>query len=357
VVEIVSPADGATVTTTAVTVRFLVRTPSGEAVTGVKALVDGRPVGARGQGVKPAADTQELPVTIPERDCEISLIAENRFATSTAASVRVKWAGRAAPPPVTAGNNARPDLLKPVLYILAVGVSRYADANRNLGFAAKDARDFVAALQPQRGGLYRDVVVKLLTDEQATRDEVVDGLEWILRQTTSRDVAMVFFAGHGMNDTLNTYYFLPHNAADNRLMRTGVATTEIKKTVESLAGKTLFFIDTCHSGNALGARGKGVDINGLANELASVESGAIVYTASTGRQQSLEDGRWNNGAFTKALVEGLLGAADLQRNGVITTDTLAAYIAERVKTLTGGGQTPTTAKPKTIQDFPIAVRQ
>jgi WD40 repeat protein len=361
VVEIVSPADGATVTTSAVTVRFRVRTPSGEPVTGVRALVDGRPPdAARGQGVKPPPDARELAVTIPERDCEIAVLAENRFAVSTAATVRVKWAGRAAPSSVVAGSNtgnsAGADLLKPVLYILAVGVSRYADASRNLGFAAKDARDFTAALTTQKGGLYRDVAVKLLTDEQATRDEVVDGLEWILKQTTSRDVAMVFFAGHGVNDTLNAYYFLPHNADDKRLMRTGVATTEIKKTVESLAGKTLFFIDSCHSGNALGARGKGVDINGLANELAAVESGAIVYTASTGRQVSLEDSRWNNGAFTKALVEGLLGAADLQRNGVITTDTLAAYIANRVKELTGGNQTPTTAKPRTIQDFPIAVK-
>lgn len=36
---------------------------------------------------------------------------------------------------------------------------------------------------------------------------------------------------------------------------------------------------------------------------------------------------------------------------------LDLYISERVKALTAGRQTPTTAKPATIPDFPIAVIQ
>jgi len=40
------------------------------------------------------------------------------------------------------------------------------------------------------------------------------------------------------------------------------------------------------------------------------ESGAVVFAASTGNQYPLEDAKWNNGAFTKALVEGFTGRAD-----------------------------------------------
>jgi hypothetical protein len=36
---------------------------------------------------------------------------------------------------------------------------------------------------------------------------------------------------------------------------------------------------------------------------------------------------------------------------------LDLYLSERVKELTGGRQTPTTAKPDTIPDFPIAVKR
>jgi uncharacterized caspase-like protein len=133
---------------------------------------------------------------------------------------------------------------------------------------------------------------------------------------------------------------------------------DIKTTIDSLAGKTLFFIDTCHSGNVLGGRkGDQADINGLVNELASAENGAIVFAASTGTQYSIEDPAWSNGAFTKALVEGLGGQAGVGTSGRITVNMLELYISERVKELTRGQQTPTTKKPDMISDYPVALKQ
>jgi len=81
----------------------------------------------------------------------------------------------------------------------------------------------------------------------------------------------------------------------------------------------------------------------------------IVFSASTGRQYSLENPVWNNGAFTKALVEGLNGAADYRKTGRITYKMLDVYVSERVKALTGGRQTPVTIIPQGVPDFPIAV--
>lgn len=106
----------------------------------------------------------------------------------------------------------------------------------------------------------------------------------------------------------------------------------------------------------MGTRRGAADINKVVNELASSESGAVVFASSTGKQFSFERTEWGNGTFTKALVEGLSGKADLLGNGKITINTLDAYLAERVKELTGGNQTPTT-KPETIPDFPVAYRR
>ncbi len=351
VVSIIAPSEGAEVSSTTVTVRYEARTPSGEPVTAAWALVDGRPVSdVRGQGVKPAAG-QSLQVTIPERDCEIAVIAENKFAASVPAVVRLRWRGRTV---------AEEFVVKPKLYVLAVGVSKYANPNvQQLNFAAKDARDFAAAWQRQKGGLYQDVIVKVLADEQATKDSVLDGFEWILRQTTSKDVAMILLAGHGDNDAYGDYFFCPHGIDPDKTLRTGVPFTEIKKTVERLAGKVVVFVDTCHSGNVFGtmARRGSPDIVGMVNELSSAENGAVVFAASTGRQFSYERAEWNNGAFTKAVLEGVGGGADFKRVGKITVNMLDAFISERVKELTGGKQTPTTTKPKTVPDFPIAVKQ
>lgn len=353
VVEIASPSDNSEVSASEVTIRYSLRTPSGEAVTNIRALVDGRPVTGNRQLTREdaaASGVRELKVSVPEHDSEVSIIAENRFAASVPATIRLRWHGSA---PTTEAF-----VIQPKLYVLAIGVSQYQNPSYSLKFAAKDAKDFAAAAATQKGFLYRDVVVKVLADDQATKDNVLDGLDWIRKETTSKDVAMVFFAGHGLNDQNGVYYFLPYNTDLEKLLRTGVPFTDIKNTVQSLAGKTLFFIDTCHSGNVLGGRrGLADDLNGIINELSSAESGAVVFAASTGNQYSLEDAKWNNGAFTKALVEGFTGRADYTGKGRITINMLDLYISERVKELTGGKQTPTTAKPNTIQDFPIAVKR
>jgi WD40 repeat protein len=357
VVEIASPSDNSEVSASEVTIRYSLRTSSGEAVTNVRALVDGRPVTGNRQLTREdasASAVRELRISVPERDIEVSIIAENRFAASVPATIRLRWRGAV---PAT-GPSADTFVIQPKLYVLAIGVSQYQNASYSLKFAAKDAQDFAAAATIQKGLLYRDVVVKVLTDQHATKDEILDGLDWIRKETTSKDVAMVFFAGHGLNDQNGVYYFLPYNTDLEKLLRTGVPFTDIKSTVQSLAGKTLFFIDTCHSGNVLGGRrGLADDLNGIINELSSAESGAVVFAASTGNQYSLEDAKWNNGAFTKALVEGFTGRADYSGKGRITINMLDLYISERVKELTGGKQTPTTAKPNTVPDFPIAVKR
>lgn len=353
VVEIVSPRDGITVSSRTIKIGYNVRSPSGEAVTNIKALIDGRPVtAARGLGLeKEGTGAREITIEIPEQDCEIAIIAENRFAPSVPAIVRLKWQGKTVA-------NTDEFVIKPKLYVLAVGVSKYANTNYNLGFPAKDAQDFSAAMLKQKGGLYRDVVVKTLTDADATRDNIVDGLDWIRTQTTAKDVAMIFFAGHGVNDTLNRYYFCPYNFNLDRQSSTSVGMSDIKTTVENIAGKVVLFVDSCHSGNVFGTTKSRdlTDINGFVNELSSAENGAIIFAASTGRQVSLEDTSWNNGAFTKALVEGLMGKAEIPGKGKVTINSLDLYISERVKELTKGRQTPTTAKPNTVPDFPVAVR-
>jgi uncharacterized caspase-like protein len=183
----------------------------------------------------------------------------------------------------------------------------------------------------------RDVTVKLLTDAQATKEEILDGLDWIQKETTARDVAVVFLAGHGVNDPAGLYYYPPSNAAPDRLERTCLPFSDIKNTVSSLAGKVVMFVDTCHAGNVMGGRRSETDITGAINEL-----------ASAARQ---------NGAFTKALVGGIGGKADYSGKGKITINTLDLYLSERVKELTQGRQTPTTTKPETVPDFPIAARR
>jgi WD40 repeat protein len=359
VVTVLSPSDGASVGETSVRVRVSVRSPSGEPVSRIWALVDGRPVGeTRGlveEEEAPNKDERVLTVPIASKDCAIAILAETKYAVSEPSVVRVRWSGAA--PKSGKENEVAPTTL-PKLYVLAIGVSGYKNKELALAFPAKDAKDFVDSLKKQKGKLYREVEAKLLTDEEATKDNILDALEWLQRQTTQRDVAMLFMAGHGINDPSNSqFFYLPYEANLQSIKRTMLPDSEVRTTLNSIPGKVLAFLDTCHSGSVVGDRKlrDASDINQFINELSSAENGIIVFSSSTGRQLSQESPEWKNGAFTKALVEGLSGKADMNNSGRVTVEMLSLYVSERVKTLTKGFQTPAMARPATIADFPIAV--
>jgi uncharacterized caspase-like protein len=99
-----------------------------------------------------------------------------------------------------------------------------------------------------------------------------------------------------------------------------------------------------------------VDIDGVINDFVTAENGVVVFASSKGKEVSLERDDWQNGAFTKAVIEGLHeGKANLLNTGKITASMLDVFVAERVKQLTGGRQHPVMTKPDTVPDFPIAI--
>lgn len=333
-----------------VTVQVQARSAADAPVTAWRVRVNGQ--------LQPEARVsgQNITVKLPPTDSEIQIFAENRHGVSTPALVRVKRDG--VTQPVVTASTAGTFQIQPKLYVLAVGVADYQHPDiPKLGLSAKDARDFVAAMRRQQGKLYRAVEVKLLTEAQATRDEIVDGLDWLQKQVTQHDVGMIFLAGHGVNDAALGYTFLPFNTDPDKLKRTAVSMADFRSTLASLTGKAVFFLDTCHAGNVLGSGRRALpnDVSGVVNELASAENGVVVFSSSTGRQFSLEDAAWGNGAFTKALVEGINGAADYQKNGRITHKMLDLYVSGRVKELTGGKQSPVTQAPGGVPDFPLAL--
>lgn len=356
-------------------VDYKLRTPSGEPVQRVRALVNGRPSGAvqefpdkgtgkgpvrqTGKGSAPAEEiVHSLKVPLPPGEAEIALIAESQGAVGEPDFARLQER-LAAPAVATAGSGQ----VKPKLYALVIGVGAYRHEKISaLDFPAKDARDFANALKSQRGKLYRDVEVRLLEDAAATREAVIDGLDWLRKQVTANDLAVLFMAGHGVNDSANRYYFVPVNADPTRLRSTAVANSDISEVLQALPSKVLGFLDTCHAGNVLGsskqrniAVGMTGDINRLVNELTSAENGVVVFASSTGRETSQESPDWKNGAFTKALVEGLGGKADFSRDGVISLNELNLYVAERVKNLTDGEQHANMIRPDSVRDFPFAL--
>jgi WD40 repeat protein len=336
-------------------VKALARSMNEEDVTDIWLTMNGRKT--RGLGVEASSGGKvnkqlsgrkaglEQCIQLTDRENTISVIAANRFGQSDPESIRVTWKQK---------KKQNQDIFKPALYVLSIGISEYEDSSLNLDVAHKDAIAVTQIFEQQQGKLFREVKTRTLLNDQATRDGILDGLDWILQESTQKDMSIIFIAGHGMNDKRNNYYFLPHDADANRLRRSGVKWFDFQDVVVSLPSKTILMVDTCHSGNVTGKRRGANDMTEAIRELNTSDSGVVVMTAATGREVSQERAEWGHGAFTKALVEGL-GAfqADYNSNGIVEIKELDLYITERVKTLTGGSQHPTTEIPKTLPNFPV----
>ncbi len=329
--------------------RSKARITSDTEITGVTVLVNGRPAPElRGmKRISGGGKTRlvEAVLTLTEGDNEIALTAENESAAS-APAVRVVHVAA-----------ARPDWQKPDLYMLAVGISSYAQADLDLDYADADARAMIKAFRSQEGRLYRQVKVTGLINEGATRGDILDGFDWLSGQVTQKDVAVVFIASHGINDQLGNFYVLPSDGDPEKLRRSAVSWFDMQDVLGNLPSKVLLFLDACHSGQfsrkLVAYRGR-VDNTEAIRELSSDETGVVVVSAATGRESSQERPEWGHGAFTKALIEALDGGkADYTSDGLVYLSEMETYILERVKSLTGGAQHPNVQKPSTIGRFPV----
>jgi hypothetical protein len=370
VLSILSPGDNAHVDGATVTIDYLLRSPSGTAIDGVDALINGSPAGSNSTGddgdvKKCIAETHglgrtmgalqgcrgSLTISLQPGTSQIGVFAKSTDSKSSAvAEIRVV---RSAPATAPAA------VLKPKLYALVAGVSDYANPTYRLEYAAKDAHDFAGSLANQNGALYSEVDIKLLVDQKATAAAIKDGLDWLTHQVTANDVGIIYLAGHGLVDERNRYYFLPADGDATRLRATAVAKDDIQDALNDLAGKAILFLDACHAGSMMTTGRRAIyDNNEVVNDFLHSERGVVVFAASTGRQVSMEDSTWGNGAFTKALVEGLgspgvPALAKIVGYDTITPAMLEVYVAERVKLLTGGQQSP--VMNSNAPDFPMAV--
>jgi WD40 repeat protein len=338
VVSIINPQNGSNLKTDISTLTYLIE--SDQPIINTKILINGRPASVQ-RGVKDLDKPLSIDIPLPNGDVNISIVVENRFGYSIPAMVSV--------------NNILTQKPKFIsnLYVLSMGVSNYQDASLRLNFAAKDASDVGQFLEKQKGKLYENVFVKELTDKNASKKQLIEGLRWLKENTKKDDIAILYLAGHGFNDEKQNFCYLPVEGNPEKLNQTSVSFEDIRSHLAEISGKVIFFIDACHSGNIVGKKLSPADVTKIANILRSPENGIIFLTSSTGSQVSSENTVWKNGAFTKAVLEGFGGEADSRKKGFVTIYNLNSYVSERVSEITNKAQTPTITMPASMTDFSI----
>ena len=245
-------------------------------------------------------------------------------------------------------------------WAVVVGVSKYRDSRiPSLRYAATDAKSFYEWLVSPRGGCYPPSRVKLLLNQNATRDAIREALfEW-LGQALEEDALTIYFAGHGSPqspDNARNLFLLPYDADYRKVATTGFPMWDIETALKRFvkARKVIVIADACHSGGVgesydLARRaGRGIKVNAInsgLNDLSRIADGVCVITASDDKQFSQESRKWGggHGVFTYYLLEGLQGEADYSRDGRVTLGELVPYLSEQVRRATRNAQSPTVA--------------
>jgi hypothetical protein len=208
---------------------------------------------------------------------------------------------------------------------------------------------------------FKKETVLLLTD-RTERKPTYRNLKWALgtflaRSARREDTVLVYFAGHGApeidprgveRDGL-AKYLVPADADPEDLYASAVPMDELLTVFSRIeAERVVAFLDTCYSGAAGGRtfasrKTRAASVDDLFIERLTRSRGRAIVTASRPAEVSIELPELGHGLFTYCLVQGLQGAADGNRDGIVSLQELYEYVEREVSTRSrrlGGNQHP-----------------
>jgi hypothetical protein len=313
----------------------------------VEGIVVGRVSSVLVEGRK--AELTQLPAS-EARKFGIAPVAHRFAATLTLPGEQDTITVRAAAPngeAITA--HAAPRIARKWAVIVGVGNYRN-DQISDLGHAARDAQALHDFLRSPAAGPFEPDHIVLLKDELATTRAIREALFVFLQRAAPEDLVVIYFAGHGAPDPMrpDNLYLLPHDANPGALASTALPLWDVKTALRRRirAERVIVLADACHHA------GSGHPIHGAFADLFT-PSRRLLLTAANDQEASQEDTRWGSGqgVFTYNLIQGLEGAADADRNGIVTFVELADYVSGKVRLETNGRQSPMRAG---LGDVPLS---
>lgn len=226
---------------------------------------------------------------------------------------------------------------KPVnmkVWAVVIGVASYSHMPV-LRYTDDDAYRMFAFLKSPEGGALSDDQIKILIDEDATKQKIINAMMDVFTQAGPNDLVMLYFSGHGLKGS-----FLPidFDGFNNKLFHNEV--NSILK--QSRAKYKLCIADACHSGSLMAMRGSNVE-NALSKyykTLAQAQAGTALIMSSKSEETSLESSGLRQGVFSHFLIRGLKGEADINRDEVVSIKELYSFINTNVRDYTGKRQSP-----------------
>ena len=220
------------------------------------------------------------------------------------------------------------------LYVFAAGINKYKNPALNLNYAEPDARGIVDFFKQKGRGLFKNVTLIGIYNEQATKQGITSKLKQ-LQNTQLQDAVLIYLAGHG-ESLGDTWYLIPHEVTyperEEDVKTKGISSEELSGYIKDIkAQKILILIDACKSGAVMIAF-RGFEDRKALSQL-SRSTGVHIIAASTKDQFAAEVKELGHGVFTYTLLEGLKGKAS-GRGETVTVRKLMGYVEEHLPDIT-----------------------
>jgi hypothetical protein len=245
-------------------------------------------------------------------------------------------------------------------WAVVIGIGTYQRPEITpLRFPVADAEGVRQALVDYAG--FKPDNIRLLTDrtpDKPTLRNIKSALgTFLVRSAKKDDLIVIFFAGHGAPEVdprgVETdglaKYLVPIDADPDDLYSTALPMDELQTIFDRIeAQRLVVFIDACYSGAAGGRtfasrRTRATRVDDLFLERLTRSQGRAIVTAARANEVSIELPELGHGVFTHYLLQGLKGAADLDRDGIVMLQELYQYLEQQVarkSRAAGGNQHP-----------------
>lgn len=200
-------------------------------------------------------------------------------------------------------------------WALVVGIGKFKDKQiPELRYASKDAFDFAKFLVEKAN--FSPDHVRVLLDSSATQRRVMSelGSKFLHRLAQPDDLVVLFFSTHGSPAQVdrrgnNLNYLVAYDSDPDDLFASGIEMQKILDSIHRhvLTDRVLLVLDACHSGTLNpNAEAKGIKRVGNFNaEDLAQGSGQLVVCSSMPEEKSWESRRYENGVFTRQLLNAL----------------------------------------------------
>lgn len=206
------------------------------------------------------------------------------------------------------------------VYLVSVGVADYPGESIDLKVPSRDARTITYIYYKN---LKKELDYRQLLDDQATKENIISAMKELYAKAEENDQVVLFFSGHGYRGGFYAYDgYLGYGE-----LRDAMAVGKCKN--------KMIFADACFSGK--------IRTDEKADTLAEANikrSNVMLFLSSRSNEFSNERPDMKNGYFTTYLSKGLKGAADVDRDRVITAKELFDYVHKGVIELSWNVQHP-----------------